>query len=156
MEKIDISHRHAFNIIYHESILIFQDGVNHLPFLANISPDNSENSLSKRIQLAYDTIMRECPPDSKRSALLIGESCSEFDEIADALQSLGVQQLYICREGNKIVASFPFISEYNPETWRYYPSAILDNLFLGPASCLSDEEALVDLGEGIEMFPILS
>jgi hypothetical protein len=137
-----IAAKQAFNIICHDSVLIFQfGGTQNLPIacrVTNTSPESMKN--------AYTTIMDNYPPDDKKIAVIICFSSLEVSVVEKELSKVDVKELFIC-DGDELISKYPFIETFSLEcTFRYYPNAILDYLYLGSACSLTDDVALNDLG----------
>ena len=107
--------------------------------------------IDEGVNTAYHKIKMENPPDNSKIALLLKNGDLNIDRIAEELCKLGVNDLFVC-DGNLLAVAFPFIPYRDIYDHHYYPNAILDHLFLGSVSSLTDTQALTDLGRGYITF----
>lgn len=153
-----VDHRKAFNIITHDSLLIFQCTDKLVPCAAQIK---HSDSLSEDVLNAYNTVMDNYPPDNSKHALILGpgdakEIATEdlgqsiagrsTEDIAAVLLSEGYcTSVTIVHGEEKFLAKYPFLQNVDFASFPGYSSEITDSLFLGGIANIS-ETALAHQG----------
>ena len=143
---------HAYNILTHESICVFQETMDLFPCSVTVVNLGCKTQTEWEVQIreAYQLIRDEILPDQMSRAMVLGNS-TEFKEIvASTLLSLNLcaSILVISAEESFVAEKYRFLIARAKSNSMpiFYPNEVLPNLFLGPLPCLNDIVALEDLG----------